>query len=77
MEAWEVEWRHLQSRNRSRSAQIPLELQDQPFSEWFPAAIALDKDNGAEVSTDVQALTSPPSTAAKSYRSMYAYGNHI
>jgi altronate dehydratase len=32
---------------------------------------------GEEVDNDVKALMMPPSRDAKSYRSMYAYGNHI
>jgi hypothetical protein len=49
----------------------------EPFNVWFPAAVQSDIIGGIEVQDDTKALLLPPSAVAKSYRSMYAYGNHI
>ena len=44
---------------------------------WFLAAVQWDVAAGTEVHEDVLGLVLSPSREAKSYRSMYAYGNHI
>jgi hypothetical protein len=49
----------------------------QPFRQWLPIAVEEDINVGKDVHDDVKALLMPPSHDAKSYRSMFAYGNHI
>lgn len=52
-------------------------MQEEAFTTWFPAVVQDDINQGIDVSMDVQALLMPPSRNAKSYKSMYAYGNHL
>ena len=67
----------IRRRSRGRRAEYPLNARNEQFSEWFPAAVQRDVAGGTEVDEDVLGLVLPPSCEAKSYRSMYAYGNHI
>jgi hypothetical protein len=67
-------------RRKKRKARVmyPAELRDEDFHIWFPKAVVRAIEEGTEeVQEDVRALMLPPSDAAKSYRSMYAFGNHI
>ncbi len=51
---------------------------DEEFHAWSPKAVVHAMEVGNEkVDEDVRALILPPSNQAKSYRSMYAFGNHI
>jgi hypothetical protein len=52
-------------------------MQEEAFTTWFPVVVQDDINQGIDVSMDVQALLMPPSRNTKSYKSMYAYGNHI
>jgi hypothetical protein len=52
-------------------------MRDKPFRTWFPKELEVEMSRGDDVEDDVKALMFPPSRDAKSYRSMYAYGNHI
>ena len=78
----EMEARHrmraeIRRRSRGRRAEYPPIARNEQFSEWFPAAVQRDVAAGTQVDEDVLGLVLPPSCEAKSYRSMYAYGNHI
>jgi hypothetical protein len=67
-------------RRKKRKTRVayPSEMCDEDFHVWFPkAVIRAIEDGDEEVPTDVLALTLPPSDYAKSYRSMYAFGNHL
>jgi len=64
-------------RSRGRRAEYPPSARNEQFLEWFPAAVQRDVAVGTQVDEDVLGLVLPPSCEAKSYRSMYAYGNHI
>jgi hypothetical protein len=67
-------------RRKKRKARVvyPSEMCDEDFHVWFPkAVIRAIEDGDEEVPEDVRALILPPSDVAKSYRSMYAYGNHL
>ena len=52
-------------------------MQEEAFTTWFHVVVQYDINQGIDVSLDVQAMLMPPSKNAKSYKSMYAYGNHI
>ena len=52
-------------------------MEDEAFTTWFPVVVQDEMNQGTDVFMDVQALLMPPSRNAKSYKSMYAYGNHI
>jgi hypothetical protein len=67
----------IRRQSRGRRAEYPPITRNEQFSEWFPAAVQQDVAAGIQVDEDVLALVLPPSCEAKSYRSMYAYGNHI
>ena len=55
----------------------PLELAEMPsFPEWLRMEIAARKDEGEEISDDVEDTSSLPSLQATRYKSMYAYGYH-
>src|SRR5579875_2122807 len=62
---------------RGRRLEYPSNMQAEAFTSWFAAVVQNDMNQGIDVSMDVQALLMPPSKNAKSYKSMYAYGNHI
>jgi hypothetical protein len=63
--------------NRNKRTSYPSSMVAEPFNVWFPAAVQSDIIGGIEVQDDTKALLLPPSAVAKSYCSMYAYGNHI
>jgi hypothetical protein len=67
----------IRRRSRGRRADYPPVARDETFSAWFPAVVERDLAASSHVEEDVKNLTLPPSCEAKSYRSMYAYGNHI
>jgi hypothetical protein len=67
----------IRRRSRGRRAEYPWNARNQLFTEWFPGTVERDVAAGTQVAEDVLALVLPPSCDAKSYRSMYAYGNHI
>ena len=67
----------IRRRSRGRRAEYPPIASDEPFSAWFHAAVERDMVASMHVEEDVKNLTLPPSCEAKSYCSMYAYGNHI
>ena len=52
-------------------------MQVKAFTTWFHAVVQDDINQGIDVLLDIQALLMPPLRYAKSYKSMYAYGNHI
>jgi hypothetical protein len=52
-------------------------MEEEAFTTWFPVVVQDDINQGVDVFMDVQALLMPPSRNAKSYKSMYAYGNQI
>jgi hypothetical protein len=64
-------------RNRGRRPAYPTAMRDKHFRTWFPKELEVEMSRGDDVEDDVKALMFPPSRDAKSYRSMYAYGNHI
>jgi hypothetical protein len=67
----------IRRRSRGRRAEYPPIARNEQFSKWFPIAVQRDVAAGTEVHEDILGLVLPPSCEAKSYRSMYAYGNHI
>ena len=71
--------RHEYKRKKRKARVVyPTEMCDEDFHIWFPkVVIRAIEDGDEEVSQDVKALMLPPSDVAKSYRSMYAFGNHI
>jgi hypothetical protein len=70
--------RHEYRRKRRKTRVVyPSEMCDEDFHVWFPKAVIQAIEDGDEVTEDVKALILPPSDLAKSYRSMYAFGNHI
>jgi hypothetical protein len=71
--------RHEYKRKRKKARVVyPSEMCYEEFHVWFPKAVMRALEDGEEeVSQDVIALMLPPSDVAKTYRSMYAYGNHI
>ena len=67
-------------RRKKRKVRVvyPTEMCDEDFHVWFlKAVIRAIEDGDEEVPQDVKALMLHPSDVAKSYRSMYAFGNHI
>jgi hypothetical protein len=52
-------------------------MEEEAFTTWFPVVVQDEMNQEADVSMDVQALLMPSSRNAKSYKSIYAYGNHI
>ena len=67
----------MRRQHRGRRLQYPSNMEEEAFTTWFPVVVQDDINQGAAVSMDVQALLMPPSRNVKSYKSMYAYGNHI
>ena len=67
-------------KRKMRKARVvyPTEMCDKDFHIWFPKAmIHAIEDGDEEVPQDVKGLMLPPSDVTKSYRSMYAFRNHI
>ena len=62
---------------RGRRLEYPNNMQEEAFIIRFPIVVQDDINQGIDVSLDVQALLMPPLRNVKSYKSMYAYGNHI
>jgi hypothetical protein len=60
-----------------RRLQYPSNMEKEAFTIWFPVVVHDDINQEADVSMHVQALLMPPLRNAKSYKSMYAYGNYI
>ena len=67
----------MQRQQRGRRLEYPSSMEEEAFTTWFPVVVQDEMNQGTDVSMDVQALLMPPSRNAKSYKSMYAYGNHI
>jgi hypothetical protein len=67
----------MRRQHRGRRLEYPSSKQEEAFTTWFPIVVQDDINQGIDVLLDVQALLMPPSKNAKSYKSMYAYGNHI
>ena len=64
-------------KNRNDGIVYPKNLQDEPFHNWFKSEISRAKAAGEEIDEDILVLSLPPSSQAISYRSMYAFENHI
>ena len=66
-------------RRRKRNGRIVYleNLRDEGFPKWFKSEISRVKEAGEAIGEDVLVLFLPPSSQATSYRSMYAFGNHI
>ena len=74
----EGEWHEYRRKKQKARVVYPIEMCDKDFHIWFPKAVIWAIEDGdEEVPQDVKALMLPPSDIAKSYRSMYAFGNHI
>lgn len=56
---------------------LAVALDTEPFCNWFGKALQKALSDGEEIENDIQVMALPPSSCAKSYRSMYAFGNHI
>ena len=67
----------MRRQHRGRRLEYPSSMQEEAITTWFPVVVQDDINQGIDVPMDVQALLMPPSRNAKSYKSMYAYGNHI
>ena len=67
----------MRRQRRDKRLEYPSSMDAEAFTTWFPIVVQDEINQGADVSMDVQALLMPPSRNAKSYKSMYAYGNHI
>jgi hypothetical protein len=74
---WERARAEFRQQNRGIRPQYPESMHEEHFKDWLPTAIDLALTAGEAVDNDVKALMIPPSRDAKSYRSMYTYGNHI
>ncbi len=48
-----------------------------PFAMWIKSSIALAIRNAEIIDKNMVHMSMPPTLEAMSYRSMYAYGNHI
>ena len=77
MEARQKMRAEIRRRSRGRIAEYLPIARDEPFSAWFLAALERDMAASMHVEEDAKNLTLPPSCEAKSYRIIYAYGNHI
>ena len=65
-------------RNGRRFVPYPLELAEMPaFPDWLRTEIDARKDDGEEISFDVEDTSRLPSLQAQRYKSMYAYGYHF
>ena len=67
----------MRRQQRNKRLEYPNILQDEALTTWFHVVVQDEMNQGTDVPMDVQALLMPPSRNAKSYKSMYAYGNHI
>jgi hypothetical protein len=47
------------------------------FENWFVGAIVESLAIGKEIAKNVLSMRIPPSNLTTSYRSMYAFGNHL
>ena len=64
-------------RNGRRFVPYPSELAEmQSFAEWLPLEVEARKDEGQDISEDVEDTSRPPSLQAQRFKSMYAYGYH-
>ena len=55
----------------------PPELAEMPlFAEWLRIEVDARKEEGHEISEDVEDTSKPPSLQAQRFKSMYAYGYH-
>jgi hypothetical protein len=52
-------------------------LQDEHYHNWFKLEVSCAKTEGEDIDENVLVLSLPPSSQATSYRSMYAFKNHI
>jgi len=48
-----------------------------PFATWIKASIIVALNDGDTIDNDIMHVSMPPTMEAMSYRTMYAYGNHI
>jgi hypothetical protein len=48
-----------------------------PFEQWFTNVIKEAIETSAEVLNDVLSISTPPSSLAITYMSMYTFGNHL
>jgi len=76
MEAQQKMRAKIRHRSQGRRVEYPPIARNEPVSAWFPTVVQQDMAASMHVE-DVAGLFLPPSCEAKSYRSMYAYGNHI
>ena len=53
------------------------DVRDERFSKWFKSEISRAREAGEAIDENVLVLSLPPYSQATSYRSMYAFGNHI
>ena len=67
----------IRRRSRGRTTKYPPIARNEQFSVWFPIAVQRDVAAGTKDHEDILGLVLPSSCEAKSYRNMYAYGNHI
>lgn len=74
-----MRWRaRHQGRNGARGPNYPPELAEQPaFAEWLKATVQDEKEVGAVIDPELEALSKYPLRQAKKYRSLYAYGYHF
>ena len=77
MEARQRMRAEIRRRSRGRRAEYPPIARNEQFFVWFPVTVQRNVVASTEVHEDVFGLVLPPSCEAKSYRSMYAYMNHI
>jgi hypothetical protein len=63
--------------SKGRCLQYTEDISTESFPQWFGRAVRADLEREEVLPEDVRALMLPPSSEAKTYRSMYAYGNHI
>jgi hypothetical protein len=66
-----------QRKKRNGMIVYPENLQDEHFHNWFKSEVSRAKEVGEEIDEDVLVLSHLPSNQATSYRSMYAFRNHI
>jgi hypothetical protein len=58
--------------------QYPKELRSLPtYEKWIPFAISDAINDGEKIDKEIIQLSIPPTLKATSYRSIFAYGNHI
>ena len=64
-------------RRSNRKFPFPQHLLEETFQRWFPTEIERLQSASEKVDEDCLCMCIPPSRTAKSYQSMYAYGNHL